>query len=348
MHRVLSGGILSAVIAFGFAAGANAQEVLRSGNTYHTAVCGAASVGFARCHARIVTDVAGNAIQHDSSRISGYGPADLQSAYKITGSGSSSTIMAVVDAFGYDNAESDLGTYRSNFGLPACTTANGCFEKLNQSGQQSGYPSQNISWAQESALDLDMASAMCPNCKIWLVEANDNGNSNLATAVNTAATLGAHVVSNSYGGSESGSQSFESKYNQPGVAVTASTGDHGFAAGPQFPATSPHVIAVGGTHLVTDGSQRGWNETVWSGAGSGCSTVYSKPSWQKDPTCTKRMEADTSADADPATGCRGVRTELAGHWRLAQVRRHERRGSSCRWRVCQQRQESEELREDAL
>jgi subtilase family serine protease len=304
MHRVLSGGILSAVIAFGLASGANAQQVERSGNVYHTPVCGQVPAGFARCHAHIVTDAAGNAIENarDGSRISGFGPADLRDAYKITGSGKASTVIALVDAFGYTNAEADLGTYRSNFSLPACTTANGCFEKLNQQGQQSNYPAQNIGWAQESALDVDMASAMCPKCKIWLVEANTNGFSDLAASVQEAFTLGAHVISNSYGGGESGTQSAEANYNHPGVAITASTGDHAFAAGPQFPATSPHVVAVGGTTLARDGSDRGWTESAWSGAGSGCSTVYAKPTWQKDSGCSKRIEADVSADANPATG----------------------------------------------
>jgi len=303
MHRVLTGGLLSAVVAFGLASTANAAgPVEKSGNTFHTAACGPVPAGHARCHARIVTDSTGNALQSDGARISGYGPSDLRSAYKITGQGLSTTIIAVVDAFGYTNAETDLGVYRSNFGLPACTTANGCFKKLNQNGQQSNYPPQDIGWAQESALDLDMASAMCPACQVWLVEGNDNSYNSLSMAVNTAASMGAHVISNSYGGGEGGTGSFESAYNHATVAVTASTGDHGFAAGPQFPATSPHVIAVGGTHLVADSSQRGWAETVWSGAGSGCSTVYSKPAWQKDSKCTKRMEADVSAVADPATG----------------------------------------------
>src|SRR6185437_10238330 len=200
-------------------------------------------------HADIVTDKAGKLLVSAQPPVAGLGPADLRDAYKITTSGNSSTVIAIVDAFGYTNAESDLGGYRSNWGLPACTTANGCFKKLNQNGQQGNYPAQDIGWAQESALDIDMLSAMCSNCQIWLVEANDNSYNNLATAVNTAASLGAHVISNSYGGGEGGTQSFENAYNHAGVAVTASTGDHGYAAGPQFPATSPHVIAVGGTHL---------------------------------------------------------------------------------------------------
>jgi len=319
MHRILRGGVLSALVALGLASAADAQAVQRSGNTYHVAVCGltTAPAGYARCHAHVVTDAKGRAIESVNPPIGGKTPANLQDAYKTTGhNGLSTTIVAAVDAFGYTNAEADLGVYRSQWGLPACTTANGCFKKLNQNGQQGNYPAQNIGWAQESALDIDMLSAMCSNCQIWLVEANDNSYNNLATAVNTAASLGAHVISNSYGGGEGGTQSFESAYNHAGVAVTASTGDNGYAAGPQFPATSPHVIAVGGTHLVADGSQRGWAETVWSGAGSGCSTIYAKPAWQTDPNCSKRMEADVSAVADPATGVAvfGPNSSGVGTW----------------------------------
>lgn len=305
MHRLLSASLLSAFAVLGSAAGANALDVARSGNTYHVAACPTVVGHAASCHARIVSDADGRVkadLRAHPDAPSGLSPASLRSAYKITANGSSSTIIAIVDAYGYTNAESDLGVYRSQFGLGSCTTANGCFKKLNQNGVQGSYPAQNTGWAQESALDLDMASAMCPGCKVYLVEANTASYSNLATAVNTAAAQGAHAISNSYGGGESGTSSYESAYNHPGIAVTVSSGDSGYAAGPQFPATSPHVTAVGGTHLVTASNSRGWTETVWSGAGSGCSTVYAKPSWQHDTTCTKRMEADVSAVADPNTG----------------------------------------------
>ncbi len=119
---------------------------------------------------------------------------------------------------------------------------------------------------------------MCPNCHILLVEANNDNNGNLAASVNTAVSMGALVVSNSYGGGEGGTTGTEPAYDHTGVAITASTGDEGFGA--QFPATAPHVIAVGGTHLVKDGSTRGWTETAWGGGGSGCSAVYAKPAWQ--------------------------------------------------------------------
>lgn len=305
MHRFLVGGLLSAALAFGLAttAGAAAPGVMQSGDVYHKNVCSMSVANMhAYCHAHIVTDAAGSPIANTKLPVGGFGPADLRKAYKVTKKGNSTTIIAIVDAFGYNNADSDLATYRSNFGLPACTGANGCFHKFNQNGVEGSYPAQNIGWAQESALDLDMASAMCWNCKLYLVEATTNSFNNLAAAEVTAHNLGAHVISNSYGGGEGGTQSLEGSYNFANTAVTASTGDDAFAAGPQFPATSPHVTAVGGTHLIKDGSTRGWTETVWHGAGSGCSTVYAKPSWQKDTGCAKRMEADVSAVADPATG----------------------------------------------
>jgi len=250
------------------------------------------------CHARVKVDPDGQATANAVP--SGFGPADLRDAYKVTGTGSSATTIAIVDAYGYSKAESDLAVYRSQYGLPPCTTANGCFKKVNQNGVQGSYPRDDIGWAQETALDLDMASAMCPNCKILLVEASSATTANLGTAVNTAVSLGAHVVSNSYGGSESGAASYDAYYTHPGVAITVSTGDNGY--GVEYPASSPHVTAVGGTHLVRASNSRGWTETAWSGAGSGCSTVFAKPSWQTDTGCAKRTVGDVSAVADPNTG----------------------------------------------
>jgi len=297
-----------AFAALGFGSGTafaqSAAGVQHSQGVYHRAVCpGPAAAGTARCHAHVVTDSAGSPIVTNANTgPSGYWPADLQSAYAVSGAGSSSTVVAIVDAYGYVNAEADLAVYRSRFGLPACTTANGCFKKVNQSGVQGSYPRSDTGWSQETALDLDMVSAMCPNCHILLVEASSPTYSNLATAVRTAASLGAHVISNSYGGGESGSTSYEASYNRPGVAVTVSTGDSGY--GVQFPASSDHVIAVGGTTLKQAVNTRGWTETVWSGAGSGCSTVYNQPAWQSGvvSSCSKRALADVSAVADPGTG----------------------------------------------
>jgi subtilase family serine protease len=250
-----------------------------------------------RCHADIRTDDNLNPLA--TSGPTGLNPADLRNAYGITADGTAT--IAIVDAFGYANAETDLQTYRGQFGLPPCTTANGCFRKLNQAGQPSPLPADNISWSQEAALDLDMASAICPGCKLLLIEANSNSVDDLSTAVATAGQLGAHAISNSYGADERRLfATYEPRYNIPGVAVTVSAGDSGY--GVQFPASSPHVVAVGGTTLTSASNSRGWSETVWSGTGSGCSTVFAKPSWQTDRGCGKRTVGDVAAVADPNTG----------------------------------------------
>ncbi|MFL6603786.1 MAG: peptidase S8 [Steroidobacteraceae bacterium] len=280
------------------------QQLQARGNGHrpmsHGRVCsGAAAVGSASCHAHIVHDETGQPFA--TTGPAGYAPADLRAAYSVSGNGTSSTIIAIVDAFGYPNAESDLAAYRRQFGLPACTTANGCFKKVNQNGVQGNYPRANTGWSQETALDLDMASAMCPGCSILLVEANSASLNNLGLAINTAASMGAHAISNSYGGGEAGTQNAEQLYNYAGIAVTASSGDNGF--GVEFPASSPHVTAVGGTTLTrSSATTRGFTETAWNGAGSGCSAVYAKPTWQKDAGCARRTVADVSAVADPNTG----------------------------------------------
>jgi subtilase family serine protease len=282
------------------------MRIERSGNTYHRAVCGhIAPAGSAVCHAHVVTDARGVILPGKKATAdlltapAGYGPSSLRSAYKVSASGSSSTTIAIVDAYGYPGAEHDLGIYRSQFGLPACTTANGCFRKINENGS-TYYPYADTGWDQEQALDLDMVSAMCPNCHILLVQASSASYGDLATAVNTAARFGAHAISNSYGGGEYGSQYYESAYNHSGIAITASSGDEGY--GVEFPASSPHVTATGGTSLRHASNTRGWAETVWSGAGSGCSSYYAKPVWQKDALCARRTVADVSAVADPNTG----------------------------------------------
>ena len=302
MVRKSTGALLTVLLIVICGSGAAwAQAVQRSGNIFHRAVCpGPDRPGTARCHAHIVTDSKGNDQERGAApnlTPSGYGATTLRAVYNIVPS-NSSMMIAIVDAYGYSNAESDLGVYRANMGLAPCTTANGCFTKYNQTGQARNYPSQNTGWAQETALDLDMASAMCPSCRIILVEANSASYADLGAAENTAALMGAHVISNSYGGGETGTTSYEADYNHTGIAITVSSGDSGY--GVQFPASSPHVTAVGGTSLHYSNGVR--TETAWVDGGSGCSTVYAKPGWQHDTGCTMRMEADVSAVADPATG----------------------------------------------
>jgi subtilase family serine protease len=254
----------------------------------------------------------------------GYGPAQLQSAYKLPSStaGTGQTV-AVVDAYNDPDAVSNLATYRSAWGLPACNTSTeaGCLSVVNQEGAASPLPRGALfsGWDVEESLDVDMVSAICPNCHIYLVEAKSPTTANLGTAVNAAVSVGAKFVSNSYGGSESSSDTtYDSEYyNHPGVAVTASAGDSGY--GVEYPAASQYVTAVGGTSLSTSSNTRGWTESVWStssteGTGSGCSTVDPKPAWQTDTGCTKRTNNDVSAVADPNTGVAVYDTYSEGGW----------------------------------
>ncbi len=213
---------------------------------------------------------------------------------------------------------SDLATYRSTYGLPACTTANGCFRKVGQNGGTS-YPAADAGWAAEISLDLDMVSAICPHCHILLAEASSSELSDLGAAVNRAVSLGARFVSNSYGGDESASDiGYDSKFfNHPGVAITVSAGDSGY--GVSYPAASRYVTAVGGTSLKPGSNARGWTETVWGGGsgggtGSGCSADDAKPTWQKDTGCTRRTIADVAAVADPNTGVAVYDTYQANGW----------------------------------
>ncbi|MFN8498563.1 MAG: peptidase S8 [Anaerolineae bacterium] len=258
--------------------------------------------GLARCHAIFRTDVQAHLDSEQAAAPSGFGPSDLQAAYRIPATISGQPTVAIVDAYDDPKAEADLAVYRSRYGLPACTTANGCFKKVNQTGGTK-YPRADGGWAQEISLDLDMVSAVCPNCKILLVEANSSSLTDLGTAVNYAASVPSVVaISNSYGGTEFSSESYyESRYyNHPGKVITVSSGDSGY--GVEFPAASRYVTAVGGTSLKRDGSARGWSEQVWNGAGSGCSAYIPKPTWQKDSGCARRSVADVAAVADPATG----------------------------------------------
>jgi subtilase family serine protease len=273
-------------------------------------VCGPVAVGYARCLALRVT---GSGHLSADAGPAGYHPAYLKSAYKV-GPGGTGQTVAIVDAFDDPNAESDLAVYRAQFGLQPCTTANGCFKKVDQNGGTT-YPPPNVNWAAEISLDLDMVSAICKRCHILLVEANDNSIANLAAAVNRAAILGATQISNSYGGAEfAGETTYASSYNHPGIPITASSGDSGYSAGAQVPAAYRTLTAVGGTNLLPKANARGWREKAWSGAGSGCSAFITKPSWQHDTSCSGRTIADVSAVADPATGVSVYDTYGLGGW----------------------------------
>ena len=271
-----------------------------------------------------------------SGELGGLGPQDLESAYKIPIATGAGQTVGIVDAFGYPHAESDLAEYRSRYGLPPCTKANGCFVKLNQKGKELDFPEEEPGWDVEQALDLDMVSAACPACHIVLVEAENESPfpNDLAESVNTAVKAGATEVSNSYGLPEEGCRIWECTrfapdYSHPGVFISASSGDHGydneyapfFAESPLYPADLSTVSAIGGTSLSKSANARGWSEKVWNepelqvGTGSGCSTFASKPSWEKDKSCPGRMDNDVAAVAAVETPV-SVYATAEGGWTL--------------------------------
>jgi subtilase family serine protease len=294
---------IAAVIGLGVASPVAAQAAPSAKASSHVKVCPAPSHGYASC----------NAIRNDAKSApalttppAGYSAADLRSAYNLTVPVQTSAskfvsngqTVAIVDAYDAPYAENDLNVYRSQNNLAPCTTNNGCFRKVGQTGTNK-LPRANGGWAQEISLDLDMASAICPLCNILLVEADSNSFANLGMAVGTAATLGGEAISNSYGGGDASDGSYGQYYNHPGHAITVSSGDSGYGA--EYPASSAFVTAVGGTSLTKSGAT--YSERAWSGAGSGCSAYNAKPSWQHDTGCSgKRTVADVSAVADPNTG----------------------------------------------
>ncbi|MDQ6938090.1 MAG: S8 family serine peptidase [Actinomycetota bacterium] len=251
----------------------------------------------------------------------GYGPQDIQAAYGLTASASANgagQTIALIEAFRDPGAASDFATYRAYFGLPTCTVASNCFQLVDLSG---GASRVDQGWEQETSLDMDAASAACPLCHILIIEAVDDSDPSLIAAVQRATSMGATVMNLSFGGCENGIGNYDTAFHQANIPIAAATGDNGYFAPdnggcgfgtPEYPASSPYVTAVGGTHLVQGGGSRGWTETVWQFAytqqyggqagGSGCSSFEAKPSWQTDSGCPARTVSDVSADADPSTG----------------------------------------------
>ncbi len=280
----------------------------------YKAACDVAQpAGYDRCFALVRTDIGGapNAVvgKRDDATggtPTGSGPSQLQAAYDLpSSSAGSGQTVALIESGDYPTAQADLNTYRAQYGLPAC--GSGCFTKVSQTGSTTKLPAEDASWAEESALDMDMVSAVCPNCHILMVEATSATNANLAAATNEAATLGATEISNSYGGSESGASN--SAYSHAGIVITASSGDSGYAGGVEQPCSYATVVCTGGSSLKAASNARGYTETVWNdlsigdgAASSGCSKDVTKPSWQTDTGCTKRSESDVSFSADPENG----------------------------------------------
>ncbi len=305
------------------AAGAAARTAGQAAGPGFRRACAAGAVpGWAECLALVQENAVSFRGLARGATPAGYGPAQLQSAYNLTlasaAAGKGETV-AVVDAFDDPDAAPDLAVYRAHYHLPACGT--GCFTKVNQQGKASPLPRRagTSGWATEESLDIDMASAICPNCRILLVEADNSSDASLGKAVDAAVALGARFVSNSYSSPETPAEVSDDAgyYDHPGVAVTAAAGDSGYGVG--YPAASPYVTSVGGTSLVrSKAAARGWAETVWddgAGAtGSGCSRYEPKPAWQTDPGCTNRTDNDVAADANPSTGAAVYDSYDQGGW----------------------------------
>jgi hypothetical protein len=347
--RAAAASALSALFLPGLAASAGAVTP-PSTNTVKP-VCAAPAPGYASCLAlRLVrpaaaprTQRAGGSPANQSAAVTpanatpeetGLWPAELHKAYALPLTATEPSTIAIVDAYDDPHAEADLGVYDEQFNLPACTEANGCFTKVGQYGSQSTLPAANGEWSTEIATDIEVAHSVCQNCRIVLVEADTASLRDLGAAENTAAAKltaaskpGAveGEISNSWGGSEPPLDSPD--YNHPGVVITASAGDagylnwddfgkseeEGYFEGPDYPASSPHVVAVGGTSLAIDSSAEWKGEEVWNykggAAGGGCSAAFAAPPWQAQTAgwgvvgCgARRAVADVSADANPYTG----------------------------------------------
>jgi hypothetical protein len=299
LWAAFAGAVATVVVSVEAAGAAN-------GHANYRAVCPTPPAGYARCHELVVTDRGGNPLASTSP--TGLGPATIKSVYGFPTSstaGAGKTI-AIVDAYDDPNAESDLNVFSSQYGLPACTTANGCFTKVNQTGGTS-YPHTDSNWALEISLDVQWAHAIAPGAKILLVEARRSSLSDLFAAEDYAKTH-ADYVSNSWGASEfSGENLYDTYFSQPGVSIFASSGDTGQPA--EYPSASPSVISVGGTTLHFDSSGLFTSETGWSSGGGGCSAYETATSVQASFSgygqagCSgMRATPDVSLDADPNSG----------------------------------------------
>jgi len=260
-----------------------------------------------RCFGKVI--VQDTIVPFTSSTPAGFGPAEFRKAYNVTGKTTGAPIVAIVDAYNQPNMLTDLQAYSTTFNLPQLANCSGaianssvpCFKKVSQTGTTT-YPKTDPGWALEISLDVEAVHAMCENCSILLVEATSATNSNLLKAEDKALSLGATVISNSWGGPESSTEktTYDTHFNHPGVGIFASSGDDGY--GVSYPAASRYVVAVGGTKLNLTATGAYSSETAWSDGGSGCSSYETKPTWQTDTGCKKRTVADIAADADPTSG----------------------------------------------
>jgi subtilase family serine protease len=274
-------------------------------------VCQTQSSGTAMCKSAYRTSLSAIPATVNPQQLPGYAPVHLQSIYGLTSQsaslGSGATV-AIVSAFVDANLANDLATYRAMFGLPACTVASGCLTITN-----AGNRLADVGWATETDADAEAVSAICPNCKIVVVQAKSAKIADLAAAVDQAATYNPAAISNSFATTEVGAVSYASHWSKSGMAIVAAAGDGGYAGGPQFPASVPTVVAIGGASVQQNSDGTFATPTVWAGTGSGCSAYFAKPTWQLDSGCSNRTVNDITALADPATGMAAYSTQ-AGGW----------------------------------
>lgn len=252
---------------------------------------------------------------HTTLAPSGLSPQQIRHFYGIDqlpqsmqGSGQ---VIAIVDAYDNPDAESNLRVFNRAFGLPACTTANGCFSKIYSGGTAQRLRA-DPGWALESSLDIEWAHAIAPQAKIVLVEAASNSFSDLMSAVSQAIAprpqgAGANIVTMSWGGTEFFSETqYDGQFaSANGVSFVAASGDSGATV--EYPAASPYVLAVGGTSISTDASGSYLGETAWSGSGGGQSVYESAPSYQSNypipsDSIGARGVPDVAYSADPTSG----------------------------------------------
>lgn len=301
MLAVVSAAALAVGVVSGVAQGASRVPFAAAG--VMRAACAPPQPGFAQCLTlyRPQADVNHALTVGAAATPAGLSPADLQAAYDLPAGRDPHQTVALIDAFDTPALARYVAVYRQQYRLPSCGA--GCLRKVNQDGKPAPLPAPAVrtGWDLETVLDADMVSAACPYCKILIVEARSSSIADLSAAAATAARLGARVISNSYGGPESGQvMTYARDFQHPGHVYVAASGDKGFGPA-SFPASAATVTAVGGTQLTRADNKRGWTEQVWNdqvgASGSGCSAYMTKPAWQHDSHCRMRTVADVSAAA---------------------------------------------------
>ncbi len=230
-------------------------------------------------------------------------PSTIKSFYNLPSNNRGTGTIVIIDAFDDPTAEADLATFSNQYGLSACTTANGCFQKYKMSAN---IPVNN-NWAIEDSLDIQWAHAIAPGAKILLVEAKSDNGIDLINALNYVKTLpNIRSVSLSWGGNEFSTESSygNSLINNYGATYFVASGDSGH--GTSWPAVSVNVIGVGGTTLNLNLNGTFKSETAWSGSSGGVSKYIKEPNRQIvakiNYTNGYRATPDVSYNADPNSG----------------------------------------------